>query len=335
MKAPFPYFGGKSTITKYVWQALGDCAHYIEPFCGSCAVLLLRPGYDAQKYTETVNDADGHIANIWRALQADPDEVAKRCDWPVNHCCLIARKKRLNLETETLLERLCADETYFDPLLAGYYIWAASCWIGHGLIRPTQIPHMGDKGRGVHAKGQRPHLGTKGMGVHAKGKRPHLGTKGMGVHAKNVNIYEWFRQLSERLRYVRVVCGDWKRVCGGDWQDASWPTVGMFFDPPYSLAANRDPGIYAIDSLTVADDVREWCLARGDRKNYRIVLAGYYEEHDSLLNHGWTVRKWTAQGGYSNTSTKNKNSNQNRHREALFFSPHCVNKEVPKQSKLF
>jgi len=32
---------------------------------------------------------------------------------------------------------------------------------------------------------------------------------------------------------------------------------------------------------------------------YRIVLAGYYEEHESLLDEGWQVHRWSAAGGYA------------------------------------
>jgi DNA adenine methylase len=32
MKAPFPYFGGKSRISAEVWARVGDVARYIEPF---------------------------------------------------------------------------------------------------------------------------------------------------------------------------------------------------------------------------------------------------------------------------------------------------------------
>ncbi len=44
LKAPFPYFGGKSRVADEVWRRFGNPKTYVEPFCGSCAVLLARPG---------------------------------------------------------------------------------------------------------------------------------------------------------------------------------------------------------------------------------------------------------------------------------------------------
>jgi DNA adenine methylase len=292
MKAPFPYFGGKAQIADVVWRYLGQPAHYLEPFFGSGAVLLARRGYNPALHTETVNDADGYVCNVWRAIQFSPQETAKVCDWPVNHADLIARKARLIREENYLLENLCKDDKWHDVELAGYWIWAASCWIGSGLTRP----------------GQRPHLSNKGMSI-------HMTTCG--------SIYDWFDRLSERLRRVRVVCGDWSRICGGDWQDKTWPTVGYFFDPPYSVE-DRDNGIYHKESLTVAQDVANWCIERGRRENYRIVLAGYVDEHPQLIEAGWRVHQWTAQGGYGNTARSGVTRGQeNRKRECLYVSPGC------------
>lgn len=334
LRAPFPYFGAKRQVADLVWAALGDCRTYIEPFFGSGAVLLARPDWDPTKHIETVNDADGFVSNVWRALQHDPDEVAKWCDWPVSHACLSARKRRLIANEARLLENLTLDDEWYDAKLAGYWIWAASCWIGSGLTRLGQIPHLSHGGTGVHAIGKIPHLSDGGKGVHAIGQVPHVSHGGKGVQEPyNTNIYEWFRRLSERLRYVRVVCGDWTRVCGGDWQDSTGD-VGIFFDPPYGIE-DRDSGIYHKESLTVAQDVAKWCLERGARPTYRIVLAGYYEEHEWLLAHGWTAKRWSANGGYANNARQEgTQGQQNRHREALFFSPHCVNEEVA-QPKLF
>jgi DNA adenine methylase len=369
-KAPFPFFGGKATVADVVWAALGQPKHYIEPFFGSGAVLLGRPDYNPSKHMETANDKDGYICNVWRSLQLEPDAVAKVCDWPVNHADLNARRRYL-IRNADLLKNLCDDPDWHDVKMAGYWIWAASCWIGSGLTRPDSMPRVdGEVGvnqfRGKQA-GKQPHLGNDGEGVHHLAvagcipsvrddrginnqipllnhetgvcRRPCFGASGAhGVHKTTLTnepdleldvrdpyspgLYTWFRQLSERLRRVRVVCGDWSRVCGGDWQDDRG-TCGIFFDPPYSDEAGRDKAIYHEESGTVAHDVREWCRERGDRKTYRLVLAGYYEEHESLLKDGWTVHRWSAHGGFANRGKGKTQGEVNRHKEALFFSPYC------------
>ena len=53
--------------------------------------------------------------------------------------------------------------------------------------------------------------------------------------------------------------------------------AGVFLDPPYSDEV-RQGGLYAVDSGTVANDVRAWCEANRDNPRYRIVLAGYDTE---------------------------------------------------------
>jgi DNA adenine methylase len=311
MKAPFPYFGGKAPVANFVWAALGSPKHYIEPFFGSGAVLLARPNYAASETVESVCDKDGFLANVWRAMQAAPEEVARWCDHPVNHADLNARRRVLLKNESNLMENLVADDQWCDPKMAGYWIWAASCWIGSGLTCPNAIPHISHGGMGVHAMGQIPHISKGGMDA----------TTAADVSAPfNTNIYKHFRQLSERLRYVRVVCGDWTRVCGGDWQD-NVGDVGIFMDPPYGIT-DRNTKIYHHDSTDVATDVMAWCLERGSRPSHRIVLAGY-DEHTELLSNGWTSLNWKACGGYANIS--NGNGKQNRKREMLYFSPHCLN----------
>lgn len=143
-----------------------------------------------------------------------------------------------------------------------------------------------------------------------------------------------------RLRCrVRVVCGEWTRVCGGNWQD-NCGTCGMFFDPPYGVT-DRDTNIYHHDSTTVAADVMEWVKERGANHRYKIVLAGY-EEYMSLVNdHGWTCENWKAKGGYSNTQHKENSTaigKENAKREYLYYSPHCENVKPiaePQQKTMF
>ena len=307
---------------------MGDCKHYIEPFFGSGAVLLNRPNFAGS--IETVCDKDGFLTNVWRSLQFNPEEVSRWCDWPVNHGDLSARKKELIKNEERLLENLINNPDWYDAKLAGYWVWAASCWIGSGLTRIGKRPHVSDGGKGVHALGKRPHVSDGGKGVHALGQIPHVSDGGKGVQEPyNTNIYTWFRKLSERLRNVRVVCGNWTRVCGGNWQDKCG-VVGIYFDPPYGIT-DRDTTLYHHDSTDIAKDVLLWCREKGVNKNYRIVISGY-EEYIELLNDGWSSESWSAQGGYANLAKNNKN--ENRHREILYYSPYCINKHGS-QKKMF
>jgi len=314
MKAPFPYFGGKSLISSRVWELLGNPDHYMEPFFGSGAVLLSRKDWIGK--TETVCDKDGFLANVWRGIKLYPDETAKWCDWPVNHADLMARRKELIKNEALLLESLIDDPEWCDPKLAGYWIWAASCWIGSGLTKASGSENC-----------QRPHIGSKGVGVN-KCQIPQISNTGMGVII-NSDIHAWFDALSGRLRRVRVVCGDFMRILGGNWQGDKWKNVGIFFDPPYG-DTNRDVGIYHHDGTDIAERVEKWCLERTGLQNHKIVLCGYDGEYKALLEAGWKSEKWKANGGYSNAS---KGKNRNKYRETLFYTPNC--EAGPVQGSLF
>ena len=123
LRAPFPWFGSKRGIADQVWQALGDVDCYTEPFAGSIAVLLARPG--GAHGLETVNDLDGHLCNFWRSIQAHPEEVARAADYPVIEIDLHSRHKHLNDRTDELAQALGDDPRYCDPLLAGWWAWGA------------------------------------------------------------------------------------------------------------------------------------------------------------------------------------------------------------------
>ena len=128
MKAPFPWYGGKSRVAHIVWPRFGDTVNYVEPFAGSLAVLLQRP---FPIRTETVNDADTYLANFWRAVSADPDSVADAADWPVNEADLHARHLWLVKQVD-FRERMMTDPDYYDAKIAGWWVWGLSAWIGSG-----------------------------------------------------------------------------------------------------------------------------------------------------------------------------------------------------------
>lgn len=428
LKCPWPYFGGKSSIASLVWERLGDVQNYIEPFCGSGAVLLSRPHRPsietvndpeclvenfwratdpaAGAAVEVINDLDTYLANAWRSIQQNPEDTAAHADYPVNEAALHSRHRWLVLsdDAERFRQRMRTDPFYFDTRFAGYWIYGICCWIGSGwCVEPGQetngpaggsgdrSPKIGNQiGTGIHAKGDLPtkkpqtggpNPGSYGVGVHAKGelsqqipligdpprgvhhaadrltqKRPSTSKAfGLGIHAKAESLHgnnrpqladafsrgrgvngndqaetcrerrewllDWFGRLRDRLRSVRVCCGDWSRVCSSDSVTTRLGSTGVFLDPPYGHGSGRDAKIYSTDSMTVAADVRKWCLEYGPKPGMRIALCGYAGEgHEELIGAGWTVEAWAAQGGYGNRS---ENGRANAQKERIWFSPGC------------
>lgn len=334
LRAPFPYFGGKSRVADVVWRALGaDVPNYIEPNAGSIAVLLRRPGGAGK--IETINDKDGYVANFWRAIVADPGAVAEHCDWPVNEMDMHARALALLGTDEEFQARMHADPDHYDAKIAGWWAWGLSTAIGGNWLTKKGLkatPRICGwvQGNGLHVPADsRPNL-SHDNGCH---QLPAIGHSGRGVHGpERQSLVEWCSSLKERLRRVRVACGDWSRVLTGAVTGASnsLKNMGMspcavFLDPPYGGQRTKD--CYKEDSLTVSAAEAAWAIEHGDDPHFRIALCGYEGEHS--MPDTWTEHAWKAQGGHANRNAKNKN----RHRERIWFSPHCL--PIEQQRDLF
>lgn len=137
MRAPFPWFGGKSRAADLIWDRFGNVPNYVEPFAGSLAVLLGRP--HAPK-VETVNDLDHHLVNVWRAMRWAPDETAEWADWPVNEADMLARHRTM-IADEEFKQRLRTDPEYYDPKFAGWWVWGCNIWIGSGWCEERRDGH--------------------------------------------------------------------------------------------------------------------------------------------------------------------------------------------------
>lgn len=154
--------------------------------------------------------------------------------------------------------------------------------------------------------------------MHLAHSIPHLGTD-RGVHRRRLAVLDTFRELRDRLRRVRVTCGDWTRVLG---DSVTWRhgTTGVLLDPPYALSERST--VYAIDE-DVSAAVRDWAIAHGTNALLRIALCGYEGEH--VMPPGWTCVAWKAIGGYG--SQGQGRGRANAARERVWFSPHCVPRE--------
>ncbi len=338
IKAPFPWFGGKSRAASLIWARLGNVDTYNEPFAGSLAVLLSRPH---PPRVETVNDLDCYLANFWRALQADPEAVAYYADYPVNETDLHARHLWLVKQAE-FQAAMKADPEYFDPKIAGWWVWGQCLWIGSGWCSRPEWTGRGvgaAANRGVHnqqmsgVQEKRPHISNRhgdggGQGVHAprlSQQKPELrgdsGATGSGVVAlaRSEGLFDYLQALSLRLRRVRVCCGDWKRVLTPS-VSTYLGLCGVLLDPPYDHDMREQ--CYSEDH-NISGEVREWAIANGDNPEFRIALCGYEGEH--AMPDTWEMVSWKAHGGYART----ERGKENRERERIWFSPHCLKADLP------
>lgn len=361
LKAPFPWFGGKSRVAHLVWDRFGNVPNYVEPFAGSLAVLLGRP-HSAR--VETVNDLDAWIANFWRAVSWNPVDVARSADWPVNEADLHARHLWLVNQIE-FKERIKSEPEFYDAKIAGWWAWGICQWIGSGWCAEPGWRGRTNAGRGARGLlvgDKRPLLSghSGGLGVHKKSAAdlwkvrpaaPHLGrgagrgvsrqlsqlsgdggAAGRGIHSlANSGLCDWMLALQERLRRVRVCCGDWTRVLRPSVTEKIGLT-GIFLDPPYDMRivsdkrSGRDGNapsdkLYENHDNELSAEVRKWAIEHGSNRMLRIALCGYEGEH--MMPDSWECVAWKANGGFANQRGETSGK-VNAHRERIWFSPYCL-----------
>jgi DNA adenine methylase len=357
LRAPFPWYGGKSLAAPMLWRAFGNVPNYVEPFAGSLAVLLSRP--HAAK-VETVNDKDGLVANFWRAVQADPDAVADHADWPVNEADLHARHGWL-VRQLPLVEQLIADPDWYDAKIAGWWVWGICTWIGggwcskderlwratpklsipgHGIHSPTrqrrelaaaaagvQVPEIGSPGRGIHAPTWRPDLSSAGRGIHAASARAarELGapaaTTGKKPHThrgKGVHRQHAPVDLFRQLQArLRGV-----RVCCGDWTRVTGrSTLGI--DTRHGMT----PTAILLDP-PYSHELRDKRLYREDAPDLAAQVRAWAIEHGDnpdlrialcgLKGEHDMPDSWTCVSWASTSSAAS------RSQERIWLSPHCL-----------
>ncbi len=285
-----------------------------------------------------VNEADLHARHRWLVLSDDAAAFRQRMKtepdyfdvkiagwWCWGLCCWIGTG--WCVEPDTVCNGPNGGSGKRGPQLAGTG--------GGNGVTARSVPRGGrpqladayDIGRGVNASAlagfalsqQVPLLRANAAGFIGSGVNMELSALDTCA-VRRAWLVDWFSRLRDRLRLVRVCCGDWSRVCSSESVTTRLGITGVFLDPPYGEAAKRSKKIYAQDSATVAGDVLAWCLENGSRKDMRIVLAGYSGEHESLEASGWSVTEWEANGGYGNRSDVGK---ANAKKERLWSSPHC------------
>ena len=310
LKAPFPWFGGKRKIAPEIWDRFGIPTQYIEPFCGSAAMLLAAPKAAS---LEVVCDANGFIANFWRAVKNQPCAVAEWADYPVSHIDLGARHIWLSEQRATIAIELLDANWPGDAKVAGWWLWGQCSWIGSGWCEwAGSGPARQQRGEGHTGGGEGPDATSAGMGIQAAGQVPHASNAGRGYEALLTSsgraAWVWLHKLADRLERVRVVHGDWSRCLNSHYGGND---TAVFLDPPY-LAYER---LYGTEA-PVAKEVAEWAR---EHPTLRIALCGHAGDYDLP---GWEIAQWSRSGNtYGSDKTKDE--------ECVWYSPGCLPKRQP------
>jgi len=289
IKSGIVYFGGKSIIAESIWDKIGTVENYVEPFCGSAAVLLANPNVPK---IETINDKDCLITNFWRAIKINPDLVVQYCSDPPNEIEMHSKQKYIvNFVNKDFIYKIENDPEFFDAKIAGWWVWGLSCSIGNNWL----------KKKGLHAM-------------------PHLSTAGQGIHGVKFDAKKQFSLLSDRLKRTRIVCSDWQKVCTPSITNKNCGLskngqTFVFLDPPYNMD-NRTK-VYNIES-NIFKDVEKWCKDNQNFSNLKIALCGYQDDYDLP---DWEILEWKSNGGFS--SLGDNRGKENSKKECVWFSPSC------------
>ena len=352
IKAPFPYFGGKSGVASLIWYAFGEVKQYIEPFCGSAAVLLGNP---KPASLEVAGDVNCYIANFWRAVKYQPDAVAEQADYPVSHIDLAARHRWLvePERTADLAANLADPEWPGDAQVAGWWCWGQCAWIGSGWCdsggQSAKIPHVGDAGRGVQSGSiRRPFRSRDAVrGGASNGKIPLVGNAGRGLQRGRFptsgTVGEEFREREREREIERTQVPhlssagqginrggsfdgadlrDWMhelsarlkrvRLIHGSWDRCMNMHYG---DKGKNAAVFFDPPYVAYERLYGKQAPVALAVAEWCKENAetKIALCGHIGDYELP---GWQVLQWDrgrlTYGGGETTA-----------KEAIWFSPAC------------
>lgn len=276
LKAPFPWYGGKSRAAPLMWSRLGDPRNLVIPFAGSLGDLLGRP---SAPQIETINDRDCYVSNFWRAMRAAPDEVAAWADWPVNEADLHARHLWLVNRAE-FRERMMTDPDFYDPKIAGWWVWGLSQWIGGGWC----AVRWADRPEGPSPR--RPVL-TRDRGVHQEAvhtgppkRRPHLWKGGQGTHGgEGVDVWRKRPVLHKERGVHRKPPGRGAHIQARPHIGVDHPGMGV-----HSTAAAEDSG-----SEDSGSGLIEWFRALQARlRRVRVCCGGWTRVLGPAVTTSWS-----------------------------------------------
>ena len=118
MRAPFPWFGGKSRCAAMehgkrlaTWETTSSRSRGRSLFC--LRAQLRR--------TSRLSTTDCYLANFWRCAALPGHTWPLDADWPVSELTLHARHSWLL--SRNFRQQMRSDPDYCDPKIAGWWVW--------------------------------------------------------------------------------------------------------------------------------------------------------------------------------------------------------------------
>jgi len=244
-----PWYGSKRTLAPRIVAECGEHKFYVEPFCGSMAVLLAKP----ECGMEMANDLHGDLINLARVLASDraPDLYSR--------VARVLMHEAMHTEAKaTITGTPCDPAPSIDAV--------GECHVRRALAYFV-MSWMGRNGHG----------GTRPGNITTARRFTHNGGSG-GLRWRSAvdSIPAWH----ERLRSVSFSCMDAFTLVErmGD-QDG---TV-IYLDPPYVRKSDKYVhDLKAEDHARLADLLRRF-------KRTRVIVSYYDEPELHEWYRGWTV----------------------------------------------
>jgi DNA adenine methylase len=264
------WFGGKRTLAPTIVSELGAHSMYVEPFCGSMAVLLAKPPCSH----DIVNDLHGDLINLARVIASDRwEELYNRlyrtlCSEDIFKECKVEFLGR-DIEPPKTIKDVA------DEHIERAYIYFVVSWIGRNGTSGTKRQN------------------------HQPSKRwtPGGGSGGVRFASAVDSIRAWH----ERLRRVNIMNMDGFELIE---KVEDSPMLAMYVDPPYMMGGARTGGSGSgkYEHEFGQDDHNRLAELLGRFKKARVIVSYYDDERvDGLYpSSRWTKRKVYRMKGIAN-----------------------------------
>jgi len=258
VKGLVPWYGGKRTLARNIVAELGKHAMYVEPACGSMAVLLAKE----PSGSDIVNDLHGDLINLamvvaserWRELH----EKLRR----IFDCEVIFENYKEQFMAESITPPEGMDRVGDDHIERAALYMVVS-WQGRNGVSGTR--------RGNYQKARQ---WTPGGGSGA---------------VRWTNAVDSMPAWHERLRRVNIYRMDMFELIEKIEDD---PRTAIYVDPPYLFGkrTGRTGGARYVHEFAEEDHVRlAAALSRFERAR---VVVSYYEEPELMkLYPDWTMKR--------------------------------------------